>query len=205
MRIIKEAQVRSEEDNRSLRDSVTAIIDEVRAHKDEALRQYSERFDGCRRESLRVSRREIEEAYGELSPEELADLRAAHHNIRAFAEAQRETVKPLESFSPQPGIVLGHRIIPVGSCCCYVPGGNYPLYSTALMLATPAKAAGVARVTACSPVMKGTDRINARTLVAMALAGVDEIYAVGGAQAIAAFSYGTESICLLYTSDAADD
>ena len=120
--------------------------------------------------------------------------KAAHHNIDAFANAQRQTVKPLDNFSPEPGVFLGHRIIPVESCCCYVPGGNYPLYSTALMLATPAKAAGVKRITACSPVVRGTGHINARTLVAMDLAGVDEIYALGGAQAIAAFSYGTESI-----------
>lgn len=194
MRIIKESQVRTEEDNRNLRDSVTAIIDHVRAEGDAALHEYNEKFDGCVRKNLRVSREEIEEAYHALSEEEISDLKAAYHNIRAFAEAQRETVKPLENFSPQPGIFLGHRIIPVGSCCCYVPGGNYPLYSTALMLAAPAKAAGVKRVTACSPVVKGTDRINAKTLVAMDLAGVDEIYAVGGAQAIAAFSYGTETI-----------
>ena len=103
-------------------------------------------------------------------------------------------MKPLDNFSPEPGVFLGHRIIPVESCCCYVPGGNYPLYSTALMLATPAKAAGVKRITACSPVVRGTGHINARTLVAMDLAGVDEIYALGGAQAIAAFSYGTGSI-----------
>ena len=103
-------------------------------------------------------------------------------------------MKPLADFSPMPGIYLGHRIIPVDSCCCYVPGGNYPLYSTALMLITPAKVAGVKRVTACSPVMKGTDKINPRTLVAMDLAGADEIYAVGGAQAVAAFAYGTEEI-----------
>ena len=90
--------------------------------------------------------------------------------------------------------MLGHRVIPVDSCCCYVPGGGYPLYSTALMLGIPAKTAGVRRVTACSPVIKGTDTIHPKTLVAMDIAGIDEIYAVGGAQAIAAFSYGTDQI-----------
>lgn len=194
MKVLKKSQVRTEEDVQSLRDSVMGIISEVRKNGDAALKQYNEKFDGCSRESLLVSREEIDAAYRELSEEEVQDLKAAYHNIKAFAEAQRETIKPLENFSPQPGIFLGHRIIPVSSCCCYVPGGNYPLYSTALMLAAPAKAAGVARVTACSPVVKGTNQINAKTLVAMDLAGVDEIYAVGGAQAIAAFSYGTESI-----------
>ena len=80
------------------------------------------------------------------------------------------------------------------SCCCYVPGGGYPLYSTALMLGIPAKVAGVRRVTACSPVIKGTDSIHPKTLVAMDVAGIDEIYAIGGAQAVAAFSYGTDQI-----------
>ena len=194
IKIIKEAQVRSEEDNRNLRETVAGIIGEIRARGDAALKEYNEKFDGCTRESLRVSREEIDAAYKELGEQELADLKAAHHNIEAFANAQRQTVKPLDNFSPEPGVFLGHRIIPVESCCCYVPGGNYPLYSTALMLATPAKAAGVKRITACSPVVRGTGHINARTLVAMDLAGVDEIYALGGAQAIAAFSYGTESI-----------
>ena len=170
------------------------MIDDVKNRKDEALREYSQRFDGSKRESFLVSKEEIQEAYAQLSPQEIEDLKKAASHIRAFAKAQRETIKPLENFSPAPGIFLGHRIIPVKSCCCYVPGGNYPLYSTALMLIIPAKAAGVARVAACSPVMKGTDRINPKTLVAMDIAGADEIYGVGGAQAIAAFSYGTQEI-----------
>ncbi|NBI73452.1 histidinol dehydrogenase [Clostridiaceae bacterium] len=194
MKVIKEPQLRTEEDKRSLRDRVTEIIDHVRSEGDQALREYSERFDACSRESLRVSKEEIRAAYQELTKEETEDLRAACENIRSFAMAQKETLRPLEAFSPQPGIFLGHRIIPVDSCCCYVPGGNYPLYSTALMLAVPARVAGVKRVAACSPAAKGTNQINAKTLAALDIAGVDEIYAVGGAQAVAAFSYGTESI-----------
>ena len=132
--------------------------------------------------------------YEQISEEELADLRQAAANIEAFAKAQRETVGELRDFSPGPGIRLGHKVIPVDSCCCYVPGGGYPLYSTALMLGIPARVAGVRRITACSPVVKGTDKIHPKTLVAMDLAGVHEIYAIGGAQAVAAFSYGTEQI-----------
>ena len=147
----------------------------------------------CERDSLRVSREEIEAAYSQVSEAELEDIRKAAANIRTFAEAQKGTAGALE-FSPSEGIVLGHRVIPVDSCCCYVPGGGYPLYSTALMLGIPAKVAGVKRVTACSPVIKGTTTIHPKTLVAMDVAGIDEIYAVGGAQAIAAFSYGTEQI-----------
>ena len=194
MKILKKSKERTAEDNRSLRDAVTAIIDDVCQRGDTALREYNEKFDDCRREFLRVSGQEIEEAYGQVTEQELADLKAAKENIEKFAVAQRGTLTELKNFSPQPGIYLGHRIIPVSSVCCYVPGGGYPLYSTALMLITPAKVAGVKRVTACSPTVKGTSKIHYKTLVAMDLAGADEIYAVGGAQAVAAFSYGTEEI-----------
>lgn len=194
MKVLKEARVRTEEDKKKLTQTVGDMIDDVKKRKDEALKEYSQRFDGSKRTSFLVTKEEIREAYDQLAEQEIQDLKKAAEHIRAFARAQRETIKSLENFSPAPGIFLGHRIIPVKSCCCYVPGGNYPLYSTALMLVIPAKAAGVERVTACSPVMKGTDRINPKTLAAMDIAGADEIYAVGGAQAIAAFSYGTEEI-----------
>ena len=194
MKILKEAAKRTEEDRRNLTETVSCMIEEVRSKKDEALRKYNLQFDGCTRETLRISRKEIQKAYNQLTSQEIEDLRTAAANIRAFAKAQRETIRPLTNFSPMPGIFLGHRIIPVESCCCYVPGGNYSLYSTALMLIIPAKTAGVKRVAACSPVMKGTNEINPKTLVAMDIAGADEIYAVGGAQAVAAFSYGTEEI-----------
>lgn len=194
MKIIKKAKERTAEDSRALRNAVTSIIDDVCANGDKALAQYNEKFDQCIRESLRVSREEIEEAYAQMEPQDLEDLKAAKVNIESFARAQRGTMSELENFSPQPGICLGHRIIPVSSCCCYVPGGGYPLYSSALMLIIPAKVAGVGRIAACSPTVKGTSKIHYKTLVAMDLAGADEIYAVGGAQAIAAFSYGTEEI-----------
>ena len=136
----------------------------------------------------------IRDRYKTVPDVEIDDIRRAAANIRAFAEAQRETIGMLDGFSPEPGMELGHKVIPVESCCCYVPGGGYPLYSTALLLGIPAKIAGVERITACSPVIKGTDKVHPKPLVAMDIAGVDEIYAVGGAQAIAAFSYGTEQI-----------
>lgn len=194
MKIMKKSCQRTEEDRRNLTKTVEEMIDYVREKKDAALKEYNLKFDGCTRETLRVSKEEIQVAYTKLTTQEIEDLKAAAANIKAFSQAQKETVKALENFSPAPGIFLGHRIIPVKSCCCYVPGGNYPLYSTALMLIIPAKTAGVERVAACSPVMKGTNEINPKTLIAMDIAGADEIYAVGGAQSIAAFSYGTEEI-----------
>ena len=194
MKILKESKKRTPADTRALRDTVSDIIDQVCTRGDEALREYNLKFDQRSRDFLRVSPEEIRDAYSQLDSQELDDMKTALGNIRAFAQAQRETLSELEDFSPMPGIHLGHRILPVRSCCCYVPGGSYPLYSTALMLAAPAKTAGVPRITACSPVVKGTGRIHPKTLAAMDLAGVDEIYAVGGAQAIAAFSYGTKQI-----------
>ncbi len=194
MKIIKGSRKRTEADRSRLRDTVSEIIDNVMKNGDYALMEYNMKFDDCRRDALRISREEIDAAYAKVSEAELEDIKKAAANIRAFAEAQRKTVGELRDFSPSEGIRLGHRAIPVDSCCCYVPGGGYPLYSTALMLGIPAKAAGVRRITACSPVIKGSTEIHPKTLVAMDVAGIDEIYAVGGAQAIAAFSYGTEQI-----------
>ena len=194
LRELKPSKVRTEADRTALRETVGGIIDNVIHNGDNALIEYNSRFDNCERKTLRISREEIEEAYRQVSSEDLEDIRKAAANIRAFAEAQKGTLGELRDFSPSEGIMLGHRVLPVDSCCCYVPGGGYPLYSTALMLGIPAKTAGVRRVTACSPVIKGTDTIHPKTLVAMDIAGIDEIYAVGGAQAIAAFSYGTEQI-----------
>lgn len=194
IRILKHSAERTEADRSRLRQTVGGIIENVIKNGDAALREYNLKFDGCDREALQVSREEIDAAYAAVSAGELEDIKKAAANIRAFAKAQRATVGGLEDFSPAEGIRLGHKVIPVDSCCCYVPGGGYPLYSTALMLGIPAKAAGVRRVTACSPVIKGTNTIHPKTLVAMDVAGIDEIYAVGGAQAIAAFSYGTDLI-----------
>lgn len=194
MRVFKSAKPRSEADISALRETVTGIINNVRENGDKALQDYNAKFDGCNRENLRISPEEIQQAYEMLTEDELADIKAAAANIKAFAQAQKESIGIVKDFSPAEGIKLGHRAIPVQSACCYVPGGGYPLYSTALMLGIPAKVAGVKRVTACSPVIKGTTTIHPKTLVAMDVAGIDEIYAVGGAQAIAAFSYGTDQI-----------
>lgn len=194
MKIIKQAKERTAADNRKLQEAVFGIINDVCENGDEALRQYSERFDGFVRDAFRVTREEIDEAYSKMNPVDLQDLQDAKSNIDLFARAQRASLNEVRDFSPRPGIFLGHRNIPVESCCCYVPGGNYPLFSTALMLITPAKVAGVSRVVATAPVVHGTGSIHYKTLVAMDLAGADEIYALGGAQAIAAFSYGTEQI-----------
>lgn len=194
IRELKPSQKRTEADRKALMETVGGIIENVIKNGDEALMDYNEKFDECHRNALQISKQEIAEAYSKVSEKDLNDIKKAAANIRAFAMAQRESVGEVKDFSPSAGIMLGHRVIPVDSCCCYVPGGGYPLYSTALMLGIPAKVAGVNRVAACSPVIKGTDKIHPKTIVAMDVAGIDEIYAIGGAQAIAAFSYGTKQI-----------
>ena len=191
---LKTAKERKEGDRQSLTAQVAAVIDKVRQEGDGALREYNRTFDQCQRENLRVTREEIDRAYREVDPELIDLMKKAKDNIEAFARAQRESIREIKKFEVSPGIFLGHRIIPIESACCYVPGGSYPLYSTALMLSVPARVAGVKRIAACSPPVKGTDNIHPLTLVAMDVGGVDEIYVTGGAQAIAAFSYGTDTI-----------
>jgi histidinol dehydrogenase len=194
LEFLKQARVRGERVTDELREAVSGIIRDVRSRGDEAVRSCCEKFDGAARRDPRVSREEIDRARALVSASDMDDIRRAADNIRDFAEAQMRTIGDLPAYSPSPGVTLGHRVIPVRACCCYVPGGSYPLYSSALMLAIPARVAGVPRVAACSPAMRGTTDIHPRTLAAMDIAGVDEIYAVGGAQAIAAFAYGTELI-----------
>lgn len=194
MEYLKAAITRPQAEVENLRKNVADMIQNVRENGDDALLQYNTHFDGNTRTTFRVGREEIDAAYAKLSDQELADLRQAAANIRAFAEAQRGCLKELDGFSTVPQSTLGHRVIPVASCGCYVPGGSYPLFSTALMLIIPAKVAGVARVAVCSPAEKGTTTIHYKTLAAMDIAGADEIYAIGGAQGIAAFAYGTRQI-----------
>lgn len=198
MEILKKAQERNTELDKKTVQDVAEIIQAVRAKGDEALWEYSEKFDESSRRNdglgFRVTQAEIDEAYNHVERDLIKDMAQAAMNILGFAEAQKMSLQEVRDFSPKEGIFLGHRILPIDSCLCYVPGGNYPLYSTALMLIIPAKEAGVKRVVACAPVAKGTNHIDPKTLVAMDIAGADEIYAIGGTQAIAAFSYGTESI-----------
>lgn len=191
---LKKGLERTSKSEKELVRTVEEIINEVKVNKDAALINYNIKFDQNDRTTLKVSSEEIEKAYEEVDETLLNNIRRSAENIRRFAEEQKKSMSPIKSFKVSPGVFLGHDIIAVDSCCCYVPGGGYPLFSSALMLAIPAKVAGVEKVVACSPTMKGTQSIHPATLVAMDIAGTDEIYAVGGAHAIAAFSYGTDQI-----------
>lgn len=194
MEYIKKSIALSQEDEKGLKDTVSDIIYQVRNGGDEALKDLVARFDRSERESYFVTREEIDVAYEKVDERTLEAMKLAAENIRSFAEKQRETILDLKDVETSPGVVLGHRVVPVDSCMCYVPGGNYPLFSTALMLLIPAKVAGVKRICACSPAKSLEEGIDAHTLVAMDLAGVDEIAVMGGAQSVAAYSYGTETI-----------
>ncbi len=194
MRYLKEALAVTPAMERELQEGVAQIIARVRQEGDAAIVDYNTRFDNNPSTCFQVSREEIQAAYGLVDGQTLEDIRVAHGHIQSFAKAQMDCMKPLENFQVMEGGSLGHRIIPISSALCYVPGGGYPLFSTALMLVTPAKVAGVSRVVACSPADRTTGKINPKTLVAMDVAGADEIYAFGGAHAVAAFTYGTEQI-----------
>jgi len=165
---------------------VQGILADVRERGDEAVREYSARFDGLGAEaSLLVSREEMLDAWEATSEELKAAMRLAQANIRAFAEKQ---LPRAWSFRPTEGMEVGQIVRALGSVGCYVPGGRYPLPSTLLMTVTPAQVAGVERIVVCSP------KPAKETMAAAWLAGVTEFYRVGGAQAIAAMAYGTATI-----------
>ena len=166
--------------------TVAAMVTNVRSRGDAALRRYAAKLDGLAKGAdLLVSREEMKAAWEATAPELRAAMRAAQANIRAFAEAQ----KPKEwSITPAAGVTTGQMVRPLESVGCYVPGGRYPLPSTLLMTVTPAQVAGVERIAVCSP------KPARETLAVAWLAGVTELYRVGGAQAIAAMAYGTETI-----------
>jgi histidinol dehydrogenase len=165
---------------------VRRILTDVRKNGDRALRKYATKFDGLQKGTLlHVSREEMEAAWQATAPELQAAMMVARGNILAFAEAQL----PKEwTISPAEGVKTGQIVRPLGSVGCYVPGGRYPLPSTLLMTATPAQVAGVERIVVCSP------KPARETLAAAFLAGVTEFYRIGGAQAITALAYGTETI-----------
>jgi histidinol dehydrogenase len=165
---------------------VRRILADVRKGGDKALRRYAAKFDGLGRgAALLVSPEEMKAAWEATAPELQAAMRVARANIRAFAEAQRPKQWMI---SPAPGVKTGQIVRALGSVGCYVPGGRYPLPSTLLMTVTPAQVAGVERIVVCSP------KPARETMAAAWLAGVAELYRVGGAQAIAALAFGTETV-----------
>ena len=194
MEVLKKSLFKNIEIEKNEQSQVSDILDDIKNHKDEGVKKYNLLFDKNPRNNFRVMRDEIVKAYKQVDIKFIEDLKVAAKNIEEFAKAQKNSF--VNNFEKDifPGVTLGQKHIPIESALAYIPGGSYPLFSTALMLIIPAKIAGVKRVCACSPTMKNTGEINPKTLVAMDIAGADEIYAVGGVQAIGAFTYGTDSI-----------
>ena len=187
---VEELIKRSQADINSVLTTVSDILNDVRENKDNAVKAYTAKFDKAELDDLKVSEEEIKKAYDELDGELIKALESASANIEKFHKAQIPEEWEMEVI---PGITAGQIIRPINSVGCYIPGGRAVYPSTILMTVIPAKIAGVDRIIACSP--PGPDgKIQAAILVAADLAGVDEIYKCGGAQAIAAMAYGTESI-----------
>lgn len=182
---------KNEQDRLNVRQIVETILSDIEKDGDSAVKALSGKFDNWAPESFRLSGKDIQACLKKLSRQEIDDILFAQKQIRTFAEAQKATLQDIE-VETLPGITLGHKNIPVDSVACYVPGGRYPLVASAHMGVVTAKVAGVARVIACSPPFNGEP--NAAVVTAMHLAGADEIYCLGGVQAIGAVAIGTESI-----------
>jgi sulfopropanediol 3-dehydrogenase len=195
---LKKAAPRPPESDEAVRAVVAEIIAAVRREGDAAVRRYSERLDRWSPPEFRLSPAEIERAMGRVSAGDRKTIDYCRDQIAAFARRQRESLGEFE-VEQQDGVILGQRLIPVDSVGAYVPGGRYPLVASALMSITTAKVAGVRRVVACSPPSPvggdgGERGIYPATLYAMIAAGADELFCVGGVQALAAMAHGTETI-----------
>lgn len=181
---------RAVNDTTELKESVAGIIEKVRTQGDEALREFCLKFDGVNLNKLKVSTSEIDEADDIVSHQLKRAISVAAKNIAKFHKAQRMEEITVET---TPGVMCTQRAIPISSVGLYVPGGNSPLFSTVLMLAIPARIAGCRKIVLCTPPNK-EGKVHPAILYAARVAGVTEIYKVGGAQAIAAMAYGTETV-----------
>lgn len=184
---VEEAQTQ----DAKVRGIVEGILGDIESKGDAAIRDYSQKFDSWSPENFRLSREEIDGCYQELDQQVIDDIRFAQEQVRNFAQIQRNSMVDVEE-ETLPGVVLGHKHIPMNSVGCYVPGGKYPLVASAHMSVVTAKVAGVKRVIAAAPPFNG--KPSAAIVVAMDMAGADEIYCFGGVQAVGAMAIGTQSI-----------
>ncbi len=193
IRYLKEGRSAEESasDDAKVRSTVEAMLGEIGRRGDAAAREYSEKLDRWSPPSFRLSKAEIEDCYRRLPQQAIEDIRFAQAQVRRFAEVQRAALRDVE-VETLPGVILGHRNVPVESVGCYVPGGKYPLVASAHMSVVTAKVAGVPRVIATAPPWQGAPA--PAIVVAMDMAGADEIYTLGGVQGIGAMALGTETI-----------
>jgi sulfopropanediol 3-dehydrogenase len=181
----------SKEADLKVRILVEEMLENVAQNGDNAVREYSTKLDKWSPENFRVSAEQAQEIIASLPEQVITDIKFAQTQIRNFAQIQRESIKDVE-VETLPGVFLGHKNIPVNSVGCYVPGGRYPMVASAHMSVLTAKVAGVKRVIACTPPING--EIPKATIAAMYLAGADEMYLLGGVQAIAMMAIGTETV-----------
>ncbi len=174
-----------------VRETVEGILAEIETRGDAAVRDYSERFDKWSPESFRLDRAAIRACYDRVSRDDQADIEFAQAQIRSFAETQKAALQDVER-ETMPGVILGHKNIPVNSVGSYVPGGKYPMVASAHMSVVTAKVAGVKRIITCAPPYDGEP--HPAIVVAQDMGGADEIYCLGGVQAAGAMALGTESI-----------
>lgn len=179
------------EDDAKTRAVVEATLKDIETRGDVAVRELSEKFDNYSPKSFRLSQEQIDALIASLSERELADIQFAQSQVRNFAQAQRDSMLDIE-VETMPGVILGHKNIPVQSVGCYVPGGKFPMVASAHMSVATASVAGVPRIIACTPPFQG--KPNAAVIAAMHLGGAHEIYVMGGIQAIGAMALGTETI-----------
>ena len=185
---------RPTKDATTLNATVASVLSDVRQRGDEAVREYEEKFDKVRLNSLLVSEQEMQDAEGQISNELKNALTLAHRNIHTFHASQRFEGKPC---SVAPGVTCWQKAIPIERVGLYIPGGTAPLFSTVLMLATPARIAGCKEIVLCTPPNR-EGKVNPAILVAARIAGVSRIFKIGGVQAIGAMAYGTESVPKVY-------
>ncbi len=174
-----------------VRETVESILAQVEERKDAAIRELSEKFDKWSPKDFHLSPAEVERAIAQVPKRDIEDIKFAQAQVRNFAQKQRDTMLDLE-VETLPGVVLGHRHIPVNSIGCYVPGGRYPMVASAHMSIVTAKVAGVKRIIACAPPFKGGP--HPAIVAAMHFGGADDIYVLGGVQAVAAMALGTDFI-----------
>lgn len=170
---------------------VEATLQDIERRGDAAVRDLSKKFDNYTPASFKLSETEIADLIASLSDRELADIKFAQEQVRNFAQAQRESMLDIE-IETMPGVILGHKNIPVQSVGCYVPGGKFPMVASAHMSVATATVAGVPRIVACTPPFNG--KPNAAVIAAMHLGGAHEIHVMGGIQAVGAMAIGTETI-----------
>ncbi|WP_030599432.1 histidinol dehydrogenase [Streptomyces fulvoviolaceus] len=176
---------------RAVRETVVGVIADIRERGDAAVREYSEKFDKWSPSNFRLDQEQIQKIVATVPEQALDDIKTVQRRVRTFAQHQKDSLADFE-VETEPGVFLGQRNIPVGSAGAYIPGGRYPLVASAHMTVVTAKVAGIDRVTACTPPIHG--EIPAATVAAMHLAGADEIFLLGGVQAVAAMAVGTETI-----------